>query len=162
MNSEYITMLQFGGIAMPIRVGWYVKGRIFLIEAKGVVTDEEYLSLGNSPIVLQAMDNSPAAEVHYFFDIVDPHTKMPSLRVRGKTAIEKHKKDGWTMLIHFKMNPLWRMTATIIAQVGRGHFRFMETQEEAFTFMRLVDHTLPAKPDPVTEWLHEFNWTVAV
>lgn len=162
MMLEYISMLQKSRDYMPLRVGWYIKHRIFLIEAKGVVTDEEYLGLGNSSVVLQAMDDSPAAEVHYFFDIVDPQTKMPSLRVRGKTAIEKHKKDGWTMLIHFKMNPLWRMTASIIAQVGRGHFRFMESAEEALIFMRLVDHTLPAQPDPMTEWLHEFNWTVAV
>src|SRR5688572_16175524 len=123
---------------MPLRVGWYIKDHILLIEAKGVVTDEEYIGMGNSPLVLQAMDNSPASEVHYFFDLVDPDIKMPSLRVRGKTQIEKHPKDGWSMLIHFGSNPIWRMIATIIAQVGRGHFRFMDTHEEALIFMRLI------------------------
>lgn len=147
---------------MPLRVGWYIRDRIFLIEAKGVVTDEEYLSMGNNPAMLSAMDASPAKKVHYFFDVVDPHLKMPSLRVRGKTGLDQHEKDGWSMLIHFRMNPLWRMTAGIIAQVGQGHFRFVDSHEEAFTFMRLVDHTLPAHPDPMTEWLHEFNWTAAV
>jgi hypothetical protein len=147
---------------MPIRVGWYIKDHILLIEAKGIITDEEYIALGNSDIILQSMDDSPASEVHYFFDLVDPNTKLPSLRVRGKTQIEKHPKDGWSMFVHFGINPLWRMTATIIAQVGRGHFRFMNSHEEALTFMRLIDSTLPSRPDPVTEWFYELNWTAPV
>jgi hypothetical protein len=147
---------------MPLRVGWYIKDRIFLIEAKGVITDEEFLSLGNSAVVLQAMDESAASEIHYFFVLIDSHTKLPSLRVRGKTQIEKHQKDGWSMLIDFKLNPLWRMTASIIAQVGRSHFRFVDTHEEALAFMRFVDSTLPAEPDLETTWLYEWNWAVAV
>lgn len=144
---------------MPLRVGWYIKDRILLIEAKGVITDEEYITLGCSPVVIGAMDNSPSSRIDYFFDIIDPHAKLPSLRVRGKTLIEKHKKDGWAILIHFKMNPLWRMTATIIAQVSQGRFRFLDSFDEALTFMRYVDVSLPAVPDMTTEWFYEVNWT---
>lgn len=144
---------------MPVRVGWYIKDRILLIEAKGVITDEEYITLGTSPVMLSAMDNSPASRIDYFFDIIDPHATLPSLRVRGKTLIEKHPKDGWTILIHFKMNPLWRMTATIIAQVSQGRFRFLDSFDEALTFMRYIDRSLPASPDAVTDWFYELNWT---
>lgn len=147
---------------MPLRVGWYIRDRILLIEVRGVITDEEFINLGNHPALLQAMDDSPAPLVHYFFDVVDPNTKMPSLRVRGKTQIEKHKKDGWSMLINFGMNPLWRMTATIIAQVGQGRFRFQDTHEDALFFMRRVDSSLPAQRDLVTDWFIESNWTVSV
>ena len=135
---------------MPLRVGWYIRDRILLIEVRGVITDEEFINLGNHPALLQAMDDSPAPLVHYF------------LRVRGKTQIEKHKKDGWSMLINFGMNPLWRMTATIIAQVGQGRFRFQDTHEDALFFMRRVDSSLPAQRDLVTDWFIESNWTVSV
>lgn len=144
---------------MPLRVGWYIKDRILLIEAKGVITDEEYITLGCSPVILSAMDNSPASRIDYFFDIVDPHAKLPSLRVRGKTLIEKHKKDGWAILIHFRLNPFWHMTATIIAQVSQGRFRFFDSFDEALTFMCRIDTTLPAVPDAITDWFYEVNWT---
>lgn len=145
---------------MPARVGWYIKHHILMIEIRGKVTDQEYLDLGNSPIVIGAMDNSPAAFIHYFFEIVDPKTTLPSIRVRGRTRIEHHPKDGWSMLIRFTSNPIWKMTATIIAQLSRGHFLFVDSREAAFDFMQRIDSTLPSQPDASIEWFYDLNWDV--
>jgi hypothetical protein len=150
-----------GNDHMPVRVGWYIKNRILMIQIKGIVTDQEYLDLGNSPVVLGAMDRSPASRIHYFFEIVDPKTKLPSIRVRGRTLIERHPKDGWSMLIHFTTNPLWKMTATIIAQISRGRFLFVDSCEAALNFMQRIDASLPSQPDATLEWFYEVNWTTS-
>jgi len=146
---------------MPVRVGWYIRDYIFIIQAEGTATDQEYIELGNSPIIIGAMNHSRAPLIHYFFEILDPKTTLPSIRVRGQIQIEKHPKDGWSMLIGFKHNIVWRMTATIIAQVSRSRFVLVDNREAAFDFLRRIDATLPTQPDASIEWIYELNWNAS-
>ncbi len=143
---------------MPARISWYLKDYIFLVQGKGAITDEEYLAFSGSPLMAEAMDRSPAQLVHYFFEVVDPNTTLPSLRVIGKTQQYSHEKDGWAIIVNFKLNPFWRMTAALLAQASRSRSRFVDNYEQGLRLLRRIDPALPQHAEPQILWLFDINW----
>lgn len=142
---------------MPGRIGWYIKDHIILVQIKGHVTDQEYIAFASHPRLAEALNQSPSLFVHYFFEVMDSQTILPGLSARGKTRAYSHKKDGWAILINFNLNPLWRMTASILAQASRSRSRFVSSYEEGFNVLKHVDETIP-RIDPQIEWLFDVNW----
>jgi len=145
---------------MPIRGGWYIKGRVQITEYRGVISDDEFLKAADHPDLIATIEASPAPLVHFIFN-ADAVTRMPSLRVGGKPAIASHPKVGWIVVVRRTQNPVFKMIASILGQMTKLRVRFVNSEAEAIEFLHYVDSTLPELPDrDEIEWFNYVNWEV--
>jgi len=143
---------------MPIRGGWFIKDRVFIAQLTGNVTDEEYDGASNNPHVIELMEASDADLLHFIFEAVGDDFKPPKVKAGHKSIIDAHPKNGWAILVNLTRNPIVRMVASMMAQMGvsKKHY-FTDSTDKALAYLRKIDPTLPETPDAEIEWMHFFG-----
>jgi hypothetical protein len=124
---------------VTVGVTWLVEDRLLLLNSWGKVNVDELMAMDNK--IGAMIENSPAPLVHGIHD----HSKaaqIPSPKDLMKVKSAEHPRVGWLIFIGMD-NKLIKFFLSVAGQAFSLRLRFMDTLEDALTFLQDVDSTLP-------------------
>ncbi len=120
-------------------VTWLVDGKLLLFNSWGKVNVHELMAMDDQ--IHAMLDSSEAPLVHGIHD----HSRaeqIPSAKDLMKVKAGSHPRVGWLIIVGLD-NKLMKFFVSATGQVFGFRLRFMDTAEEALTFLQDVDTTLP-------------------
>ena len=87
------------------------------------------------------LDNTQAPLMHGIYDLSETES-LPSAKDLIKLKSGSHPRVGWLIFIGIN-NKIMKFFVSVAAQSFNIRLRFMDTIEEALTFLQDVDSTLP-------------------
>ena len=127
---------------MGYTIEWLVPDRLYVMNIYGDIDLDEYLEGGEKA---REFVTSGVAPVHCILDLRGVKkfpVNMKQLNP-GNTVMDEENL-GWIFIM--TQNPLINFLGSVISQVTHKHFRTVKTPEEAMTFLRRLDATLPEIP----------------
>jgi len=128
---------------MPINVSWMQPNRVVFVRFHGVVLLEDVKEQFRQT---QACVNEGIAPVHFFIDTADVEKYDLTLMQIRTLFPPQDPKIGWTVV--YGQSKITRFFASIMLQLIKGKFHFVESYEEALTFIAHVDESLAQITSP--------------
>lgn len=141
---------------MPVRVGWLLKDRIFVVASRGKVTDEEFFELDS--LALEYLKQSPHLKVHVIFD--NTHLdNQPGFVTQTKAKVGRHEKFGMAIVVG-ATNPFIKFVSSAATQFLGIRLRFVDDMDTACDILQnmLPDAKLP-QYDQV-DWVEHIDWDI--
>lgn len=124
---------------MPYGVTWLVEGQLLLLNSWEKMTLAE---LGDMDTRIGAMlDASQSPLVHGIHDH-SRSTQIPSAKDLMKLKSGSHPRVGWLLFVGLN-NKLLKFFVSATGQVFGLRLRFVDSVDEALTFLQDIDSTLP-------------------
>ena len=136
---------------MPISHRWFLENRIVLFKFSGIVTFEEVVD--SLEISAQIVNESEVDRVHFLHDWTDLDrfpTNILQIRKETNAPIRDLHKLGW-LVIYGAENRLLRYISQTVLQVFKIRFRMFTQAEDAISYLRKMDPTLPELSIPTNE-----------
>ncbi len=124
---------------MTVGVTWLVEDKLLFLNSWDKVNVDELMAMDAH--IGEMITNSPAPLVHGIHD----HSKaqeIPSPKDLLKVKAARHPRVGWLIFIGMD-NKIMKFFLSVAGQSFKIRLRFMDTLEEALTFLQDVDMTLP-------------------
>lgn len=124
---------------MSFGVTWLVEGHLVLLQSWNTFNIDELHEMDMR--IGQMLDHATAPLVHGIHD----HRRtqqLPSAKDLMKLKSGNHPRVGWLIFVGLD-NKLLKFFVSATGQVFNLRLRFMDTIEEALTFLQDVDSTLP-------------------
>jgi proteasome lid subunit RPN8/RPN11 len=124
---------------MSAGVTWLIEHKLLLVNTWGKVNVDELSAMDSR--ISDMLDNSQEPLVHGIHD----HTRaesIPSAKDLMQVKAGKHPRVGWLIIVGLD-NKLMKFFVSATGQVLNIRLRFMDTVEEALTFLQDIDSTLP-------------------
>jgi hypothetical protein len=127
---------------MPYKLSWYLPGRIILCEGDGTIESDEVFTFTQRA---SEMVISGKPLVHVIFDFRQVQ-KLASVPQALKTLQQNppHPDMGWVIFVG-KLNPMLTTFADFVGMMLRLRYRRLDTIDEAVSFLRERDATLPPR-----------------
>ena len=127
---------------MPFQLEWFVPQSVMLVTLNGDFTVEEISEL--SIRIVENLDASGKAPIHILVDRSELNSFPILLAPIRRTATSLNdKRVGWFVLYGKNDHKLLNfLTAMVFKMFGISHQQ-VETQEQAYTHLLTVDHSLP-------------------
>jgi hypothetical protein len=124
---------------VSVGVTWLVEGHLLLLNSWGHVNVNELAAMDTR--INEMLTNSTVPLVHGIHD----HSKalqIPSAKDLMKVKAGHNPRVGWLIIIGLD-NKLMKFFVSVAGQVLNIRLRFMNTLDEALSFLQEVDSTLP-------------------
>lgn len=126
---------------MPIKIYWYVKDKIVLLDMIDKVTEYEYATM---------IHTSPANQDHGYpihtistTENLQQHPEaMPSIKFLSKQMPESQQPQ-WILLIPSANSSVGKFMVSVFMQILRLRFRFVDSVDDAIQTLQRIDPTLP-------------------
>jgi hypothetical protein len=131
---------------MPVTVSWLYPKRVVFVSFIGHVTLED---VQTQVTLTQESIEAGDTPVHFVIDttrIEKYNLSLPEIR----TAFPGHDpRIGWTVV--YGPNKVTRFFASILMQLMKSKFQFVDSHDEALAFIAHNDHTLANLPRELTQ-----------
>ncbi|MFZ4816445.1 MAG: hypothetical protein ACOYL5_18055 [Phototrophicaceae bacterium] len=125
---------------MPLEFHWLLEGQIILHHNIGDITEDDMLQ-GDDPLN-RLLDAATSPLVHVIV-LTAQQGKMPkSVSSFTQASWTRHPRLGWTVIVGLQ-DPILRFIASTAGQIFKMRMKFVETPQDALTFLQYVDSTLP-------------------
>lgn len=124
---------------MSVGVTWLVEGHLLLLNSWGNVNVAELAAMDDR--INEMLTNATVPLVHGIHD----HSKalqIPSAKDLMKVKAGHNPRVGWLIIIGLD-NKLMKFFVSVAGQVLNIRLRFMNSLDEALTFLQDIDGTLP-------------------
>jgi hypothetical protein len=122
---------------MPINVSWMYPSRVVFVRFYGIVLFQDVQEQFRET---QRCIDEGAAPVHFFIDTADVEKYDLSLMQIRSLFPPQDPKIGWTVV--YGQSKVTQFFASILMQLVKGKFQFVESKDEALTFIAHQDATL--------------------
>lgn len=123
---------------MPCNISWLIEKRIVHVEYHGKVSAEDIRSQAMQTV--QLVQKLGIAPVHIFIDASRVSGVGVGLGDLRSLSVPTMPESGWMVII--APNALYRFFISIGAQVTGGSYKFVQSKEEALTYLKSRDLTL--------------------
>jgi hypothetical protein len=131
---------------MPVTVSWLYPKQVVFVTFSGRVTLED---VQTQVTLTQASIVEGDAPVHFVIDTTNIEKYDLSL-TEIRTAFPGHdERIGWTVV--YGPNKITRFFASILMQLMKSKFQFVESHEEALAFLLHNDQRLADLPHQMTQ-----------
>jgi hypothetical protein len=133
---------------MPYTIEWLVPHKVIFERDWGEYSAAD-LEVFDRELVAY-LDSSTAPLVHVIADATDLH-HVPLMAAFKDLQFLKHPRLGWYIGIGVA-NKFVKVITSLVGQVFKIRYRFVDTPAEALAFLQKVDSTLPDLPTAWTDY----------
>ena len=118
-----------------------IEKRVIFQRLHGVFSVDDYYTRQQRELALLPEGTPP---VHIVIDTSDVISTPNFVEFARLPRIGKRDELGWIVLVI--TNPTFRFFASMLSQLAKRNYHIVATLDEAWTFLRERDDTLPEKP----------------
>ncbi|MEO1166011.1 MAG: hypothetical protein AAFV98_19665 [Chloroflexota bacterium] len=124
---------------MPIKVGWYIEEKVTYLQLIGDFTNKSFIEAAN--YCSQLARSSSTEQVHL---IVDVTNATSGIEINSFRKLEVPPNGGWTMIVG-SADGIARFTGSVMFQLLKQKFKFVDTLEESIDELIDIDTSLAPK-----------------
>jgi hypothetical protein len=130
---------------MEPETSWYVKGRVGLVKASGIVSLQDLQAADRQMVEMIRQKSPDAALFHFLIDLRNVDKLEFNVAEMSRAFTHLHEPGlGWSLLI--TNNRLIKFVGSVVTQLAKARFMAFSTFDEALEFLQGQDSTLGALP----------------
>ncbi len=130
---------------MEPETSWYVKGRVGLVKASGIISLEDLQGADRKMVEMIRQKSANAALFHFLIDLRAVDKLEVNVAEMSRAFTHMHEPGlGWSLVI--TNNRLIKFVGSVVSQLAKARFMAFATFDEALEFLQEQDSTLGALP----------------